>query len=810
MGMVCSVLLMQTICIGSVSLPLYYEADALPQPPWYLTEPCPGGSKTVNNGILTLDKDWTNEPGVTFRVENLDFTSATGVTIDLRVKVESENATPLRFNIQDENLYFVFLLIWPDQIRRHRQNTNTPEETYYADFTQWRTLKIEFQSRQLRLYVDGQSIMDCKIDYKYIGADPQSLTFGLPSGAGVGIDGGPAEAQVDYVRISSGTSTPPVTEVDLYIEDMALTPETKSDCVEFSIRVRNNGPGDAHNVTVELWQDSVLKDSENHNLIRAGSFEHAHLVWSTKEHVTNIFFRADCQEERDINLRNNSKRFLASWYYDSSGNPFDFSEDAYGFSNAELNAWKNSSMHTDVWNMCINILGESLGALAYVMIAPKLEPFQTDGYCYGMASTSILYKHDPGKIPEGVTHTHDLFKPQAINNIEKYQASQVEHWFRALSCLGKGYDGNQEYQSLRNSLSTQGKAMMLSGEKHSVCAFAILELKGTSGLVTLKEKNIIYYDNNNPNKAKLYEFCDKGLFSDKKLFADTPIEDYSPGLKAKIIDLVDTISASLEALGQSVVYLRCPAHMILVDQDGHTTGYINGVYIEDIPGSEVITIEDEEFIIVPDNLQYNITITGTDVGTCDFGIISPSTNNDRVDYITWTDLPLESGSTITLRSFANGPATDATTSFGGVYEPERESVVTSGTLELTEPVESELWIFPSVINRRRGASEIMAVIRLPEGITRGQIEESQPLMLYPGNIEATYQRSIQWRRRGGVRTTIFAYFDKRALMGAVPQDGRVELQVEGELTTNKYFYGKDTVRVVDWGWWRRPWWDFDD
>lgn len=191
----------------AVPLPFDYEGDSLPQPPWSEAEASYQGSQTVSNGILTLAKTWSGEPSVAYRVNNLDFTSATGVTVDLRVKVASGNQTPFRFNVQDENLYFVFLLIWPDQIRRHRQNNNTPEEVDYADFTQWQTLRIEFQSRHLRVYLADEvdPIMDTEINYRYIGANPRSLTFGIPAGAGVGLTGGPAQAQVDYIRISEGT-----------------------------------------------------------------------------------------------------------------------------------------------------------------------------------------------------------------------------------------------------------------------------------------------------------------------------------------------------------------------------------------------------------------------------------------------------------------------------------------------------------------------------------------------------------------------------------------------------------------------------
>ena len=128
----------------------------------------------------------------------------------------------------------------------------------------------------------------------------------------------------------------------------------------------------------------------------------------------------------------------------------------------------------------------------------------------------------------------------------------------------------------------------------------------------------------------------------------------------------------------------------------------------------------------------------------------------------------------------------------GIDDSEPNQVV----ITVIEPMEAHLWMFPRVINRYSRESKILALLRLPEGVTRDQIDSSEPLLLYPAGSEAIRQYVIQYRRHGAQQVSIFAFFDKGELMAAVPDDGRVELQVVGELATGRYFYGTDMVRII--------------
>jgi hypothetical protein len=125
------------------------------------------------------------------------------------------------------------------------------------------------------------------------------------------------------------------------------------------------------------------------------------------------------------------------------------------------------------------------------------------------------------------------------------------------------------------------------------------------------------------------------------------------------------------------------------------------------------------------------------------------------------------------------------------------------------PIEANLCVMPKVLNCKSFMPRIMATLRLPKGITKDQINTNEPILLYPGQIEADWMwvsRDFDYKCRAW-STTIFASFDKDELMNAIPNNGQVELVVVGRLKTGQYFFGTDNIRVISPGnWpWHRPW-----
>ena len=130
-----------------------------------------------------------------------------------------------------------------------------------------------------------------------------------------------------------------------------------------------------------------------------------------------------------------------------------------------------------------------------------------------------------------------------------------------------------------------------------------------------------------------------------------------------------------------------------------------------------------------------------------------------------------------------------------------------GDLEEEEPLKAQLLISPKVIRRQSRIPKVLALLRLPEGVTKGDVDKDKPLELFTADcevvIEASCQRIIKWRRRKALHVSILAFFDTDELMEAFTDDGEVELQVRGQLKTGQQFYGSDTSRII--GCRKRPW-----
>lgn len=116
---------------------------------------------------------------------------------------------------------------------------------------------------------------------------------------------------------------------------------------------------------------------------------------------------------------------------------------------------------------------------------------------------------------------------------------------------------------------------------------------------------------------------------------------------------------------------------------------------------------------------------------------------------------------------------------------------------------ARLWLWPRVINRKIHLPRmITAWIYLPAGITKDQIDNVTPLILYPGGIEAVRQYVIQNRGRCYRRTRVIAFFNRDDVLKAITTNGSVQLQVFGYLREpGQYFLGSDTIRII-----YRPWW----
>jgi len=128
----------------------------------------------------------------------------------------------------------------------------------------------------------------------------------------------------------------------------------------------------------------------------------------------------------------------------------------------------------------------------------------------------------------------------------------------------------------------------------------------------------------------------------------------------------------------------------------------------------------------------------------------------------------------------------------GIVDSEPDEV----TITVIAPIQAHLWLLPLTINRQSKTKRVMAWMHLPEGITKDQIDQTTPLLLYPGSLEPINQYIFEHGQKGSKLTSIFIIYDKAELMAVVPDNGLVDVQVVGMLTTGRYFYGTDFITII--------------
>ncbi len=123
--------------------------------------------------------------------------------------------------------------------------------------------------------------------------------------------------------------------------------------------------------------------------------------------------------------------------------------------------------------------------------------------------------------------------------------------------------------------------------------------------------------------------------------------------------------------------------------------------------------------------------------------------------------------------------------------------------EEPEQVEAELKTSPSLMSRNRRCPVVCAMIRLPEGIVKDDVEDNYPLMIYACEngvgVEAKYQRIFNPHlcKQDDPRVKIFAFFNIGTLLQDLPEDcEKMQLQVRGRLKAEKEFYGNDEIKIV--------------
>ncbi len=121
----------------------------------------------------------------------------------------------------------------------------------------------------------------------------------------------------------------------------------------------------------------------------------------------------------------------------------------------------------------------------------------------------------------------------------------------------------------------------------------------------------------------------------------------------------------------------------------------------------------------------------------------------------------------------------------------------------SEPLQLNVSFIPAVLNAWNRCGYIMAMIKMPEGITPSDINDNEPLLFNPGGIESETQRVFYWRGWCRSHTYVWAVFDKSDCVENL-SPGLNEVSVVGKLTSGQYYEAEGCLRLVPMRWWW-PW-----
>ncbi len=110
----------------------------------------------------------------------------------------------------------------------------------------------------------------------------------------------------------------------------------------------------------------------------------------------------------------------------------------------------------------------------------------------------------------------------------------------------------------------------------------------------------------------------------------------------------------------------------------------------------------------------------------------------------------------------------------------------------TNYIQAAMKLTPQMLNCNSKGKYVKAHITLPEGFLPEDIDVNEPAVAEPMGIESEYIK-VLGAGTGPVKLEIC--FDREAFCDQITETGEVEITVIGSLTTSRYFYATDTIKI---------------
>jgi parallel beta-helix repeat protein len=116
------------------------------------------------------------------------------------------------------------------------------------------------------------------------------------------------------------------------------------------------------------------------------------------------------------------------------------------------------------------------------------------------------------------------------------------------------------------------------------------------------------------------------------------------------------------------------------------------------------------------------------------------------------------------------------------------------TITVIKAVRGKLTLSPRVLETKSCGKWILATLFIPS-VPGEKVNTNEPLRLYPGGVEAKYQRFSKLGKFGCAPTFALAYFDKQQVIDALGP-GQFDVSVVGRFLTGRFFFGSDTIKII--------------
>jgi hypothetical protein len=111
----------------------------------------------------------------------------------------------------------------------------------------------------------------------------------------------------------------------------------------------------------------------------------------------------------------------------------------------------------------------------------------------------------------------------------------------------------------------------------------------------------------------------------------------------------------------------------------------------------------------------------------------------------------------------------------------------------TKPdVAAQVLVQPTTIKRLGSSDPLTVMAALPTGIRPSDVNNLEPLTLWPGGAQATKQSIFLWLSG---KTIVLALFDRTKLLQAVPENGTADVHFLGYLKDGRSFGGTYTITI---------------